>query len=88
MVLAGIFGGMGFLMILVIALLIFLLPLIALIDIIRNDFDGDNKLLWVLIVIFLPFIGSILYFLIGKGQKTRKKYKASNKFIVSGRKKK
>lgn len=70
---AGVFGGMGLLMILFIAVLVLLLPLIALIDIIRNDFDGNNKLLWVLIVIFLPFMGSIIYFLIGKDQRTRRR---------------
>ncbi len=70
---AGILGGMGLLMILFIAVLVLILPLIALIDIIRNDFDGNNKLLWVLIVLFLPFLGSIIYFLIGKNQRTRRR---------------
>ncbi len=70
MLLAGIFGGMGLIMILLIFGFIILLPLIALIDIVRNDFDGNNKLLWVLIVIFLPFLGSVLYFLIGRDQRS------------------
>ena len=74
MLLTLIFGGMGLFMILLIVGFIFLLPLVALIDIVRNDFDGNNKLLWVLIVLFLPFLGSVLYFLIGRDQRSRRRY--------------
>ncbi len=48
-----------------------LLPLIALIDIVRNDFKGNDKLLWILVVIFFNIIGSVLYFVFGGRQKTR-----------------
>lgn len=59
---------------LILGLLIFLLPtllwLIALIDILKSNFkDSTSKIIWVLIVIFLPIIGSILYFIIGKENK-------------------
>ncbi|WP_207784668.1 PLDc N-terminal domain-containing protein [Marinifilum breve] len=53
-------------------ILIFLLPLIALIDIIRCEFTNSNKLIWVLIVLLFPFFGSILYFIFGLKQKIRK----------------
>lgn len=44
--------------------------IIALIDILKSDFrDTNGKIIWALVVIFLPVIGSILYFLIGKSQK-------------------
>ena len=69
MLLAGILGGLGIFMILMFIGFVILIPLIALIDIIRNDFDGNNKLLWVLIVLFLPFIGSVIYFIIGRSQR-------------------
>lgn len=47
-----------------------LLWIIALVDILKSNFkDSNNKILWVLIVILLPIIGSILYFIIGKNQK-------------------
>jgi hypothetical protein len=49
-----------------------LLPIIALIDILRNEFTGSNKLIWVLVTIFLPFLGSLLYFGIGRKQKLAK----------------
>jgi len=50
-------------------LLILLFPVLALIDILKSKFDGHNKLIWVLVVIFTNTIGAILYFLIGKNKK-------------------
>ena len=47
-----------------------LLWIIALVDILKSNFkDSNNKILWVLVVILLPVIGSVLYFMIGKNQK-------------------
>ena len=59
---------------LIIVFIFILLPsifwIIALIDILKSDFrDTNGKIIWALVVIFLPIIGSILYFLIGKSQK-------------------
>ncbi len=61
-------GPLGLVVILII---IILLPLIALIDILTHEFTGTNKLIWVIIVIFFPIMGAILYFLIGTRQKIR-----------------
>lgn len=42
----------------------------ALVDIVNSRFREDiTKIVWVLIVIFIPFIGTILYFLIGRQQR-------------------
>ncbi|NOU62210.1 PLD nuclease N-terminal domain-containing protein [Marinifilum caeruleilacunae] len=57
---------------LIIGALAFLLPLIALIDILRCDFTNNNKLIWVLVVLLFPFFGPILYFIFGLKQKIRK----------------
>lgn len=66
----GMPGGMEWIIILVGIFLVGLLPLIALIDIIRNEFKGSNdKVIWVIIVLFIPFLGSLLYFLIGRNQR-------------------
>lgn len=62
------FGG-GLLLTLFIILFIFLLPLLALISVLMNDFRGNDKLMWVVIIIFLPFLGSLLYFLIGRDRR-------------------
>ncbi len=43
--------------------------LIALMDILKGDFKGNDKIVWIIVVIFLPVIGPILYFLVGKKQK-------------------
>jgi len=71
MELLGIMGPWQIILILII-LVGLLLPLFALIDILRNEFTGSNKLIWVMIVLLLPFFGSILYFVIGTQQKTGK----------------
>ncbi len=71
MVLLGFIGPQEIIILLILSLL-FIFPLIALIDILRSDFEGNNKLIWVIVVIFFNLIGSILYFLIGKNQKLRK----------------
>ena len=63
-------GGLEWLIILGVISIVFILPIWALIDIIRSQFnDPNNKIIWVLVVLLLPFLGSILYLAIGKGQK-------------------
>ena len=62
------FGG-GIPITLFVILFIFLLPLLALISALMNDFPGNEKILWVLIILFLPFLGSVLYFLIGRDKR-------------------
>lgn len=39
-----------------------ILPIIAIIDIIKRKLLAIDKLLWILLVAFIPFIGSIIYF--------------------------
>jgi len=46
--------------------------IIAFIDILKNEFTGYNKLIWLLAVLFAPLIGSIAYFIIGKKQRILK----------------
>lgn len=64
--------GFGIFGILILALLFLLIPLIALVDVLRNEFTDSNKIIWVLLIIFLPFLGAILYLLIGANQKIRR----------------
>lgn len=47
-----------------------LLPVIAIVDILRSKFDGNDALLMALIVIFIPF-GAIVYFIIGPARKIK-----------------
>jgi len=65
---------MGFFMLLFlipfIMLFFLLLPIIAIIDIMRSKFEGIDNLLMLLIVIFIP-LGSIIYFILAPSRKIR-----------------
>ncbi len=69
-----VFGlGGAELTILFLVISVLLLPVIALIDVVRNDFQRDNdKIIWVLIILFLPFLGSMAYFFVGVNQKVNR----------------
>ncbi|MDD2501228.1 MAG: PLDc N-terminal domain-containing protein [Geobacter sp.] len=43
----------------------------ALVDILKSEFTGNNKIVWLLLVIFIPLLGVILYWFIGRGQKIK-----------------
>ncbi|MCA0153991.1 PLDc N-terminal domain-containing protein [Winogradskyella vincentii] len=61
----------GALIWIVLSILFFLLPILALISILRNKFPDNDKLIWVIVVLLLPYFGSILYFIIGRNKKIR-----------------
>jgi hypothetical protein len=51
-------------------LLPMLLTIWALIDAIRSEFIKDvNKLVWILVILCLPLVGGVLYFLLARKQK-------------------
>ncbi|ARV05245.1 hypothetical protein BTO04_00410 [Polaribacter sp. SA4-10] len=43
--------------------------IIALIDLLKSKFNGNDKIVWVLVVLFFNLFGAILYFVIGRKQK-------------------
>jgi len=49
-----------------IALLCFIFWIVALVDCIKSN--NANKVLWIILIILLPFLGTILYFLLGKSR--------------------
>ena len=57
------FAGYG-----LVGLLILILDIYVIYLILTGGGDPGMKLLWVIIVLILPLIGPILYFLIGKGK--------------------
>jgi len=66
------FGAAELLIILLILSGPLLLWFWEIIDILKNDFKGSSdKIIWLLVVFFLPFIGLLLYLLIGRGQKIK-----------------
>jgi hypothetical protein len=48
-----------------------LLWIYCLLDILKNKFEQNDKLIWILLVIFLPTLGSILYLSIGRNKKIK-----------------
>jgi len=54
---------------LVMCLIVVPLWVIALVDVLKSEFKGNDKLVWLIVVILLPVIGAICYLLIGKKQK-------------------
>ena len=59
----------GLFFLLVVFAMAFILPIIALIDILKSEFKNNDKHIWVITVIFLSVIGAILYFSIGRNQR-------------------
>lgn len=49
----------------VVGLLILILDIIAILNIVQSGLEPVMKLVWVLIVLLLPVIGMILWFVIG-----------------------
>lgn len=51
----------------IIWLVILIIDIVVLLDIIRSNKDTEKKVLWIIAVLFLPVLGPILYYVIGKG---------------------
>lgn len=59
-----------FLIIPFVFIFVIFLPIIAIIDILNSKFQGNDNLLMLLIVIFIPF-GAILYFILSPSRKIK-----------------
>jgi hypothetical protein len=69
-ILVGLPGGWELIIILAIIFIPSIFWIWALIDVIKSEFSPQqNKVIWILVVALLPFIGSLLYFFIGRNQK-------------------
>ncbi len=49
-----------------IGLVVLVLDIIAIINIVQSTMTTGNKVLWALLVVLLPVIGMVLYFVIGQ----------------------
>ena len=49
----------------------FILYIYILIDILKHEFTGYNKIIWILVLIFFPILGAILYLVFGKSQRIK-----------------
>jgi peptidoglycan/LPS O-acetylase OafA/YrhL len=52
------------------AVLVFVLDIVAIVSILKSNAEPGTKILWLILVILLPFLGMILYFLMGPGRRT------------------
>ncbi|MFD2248538.1 PLDc N-terminal domain-containing protein [Pontibacter ruber] len=68
-------GGIGVAELLLILLFLgipTILWLWALIDLLNSDFEkGIDKLIWLVVIVFIPLLGALLYLLFGRKQKAR-----------------
>lgn len=49
-------------------LIILVIDVLVIIDIIKSNKDTEKKILWVIAVVFLPVLGPLLYYIIGKSK--------------------
>ena len=49
-----------------IGLVILVLDIIAIVDLFKSVKDTGKKVLWLILILILPLIGMVLYFLLGK----------------------
>lgn len=51
-----------------ISLIIFIIDIVVIFDIMKSRKDNEKKILWIIAVIFLPVIGPVLYYFLGKNK--------------------
>ena len=52
-----------------VGLVIFVLDIVAIVDVIRSGKSSGYVALWIILILFLPLLGMLLYFLVGKNSK-------------------
>ncbi len=50
----------------ILGLIVLVLDIIAIVDVLKSSMDTGKKALWIILVLLLPVIGMVLYFLIGR----------------------
>jgi hypothetical protein len=49
----------------------FILYIYILIDILKHEFTGYNKIIWILVLVFFPVLGALLYLIFGRSQRIK-----------------
>jgi hypothetical protein len=52
----------------IVGIIILVLDIIAMLDCAKSNKGAGQKLLWVLLILILPLVGLILYYVVGKGK--------------------
>ena len=50
----------------IVGLLVLVLDIVAIVDALKSSMDTGKKALWIILILILPVVGMVLYFLIGK----------------------
>jgi hypothetical protein len=48
------------------SLIVLVLDIIAILDVLKSSMDTGKKVLWIVLIVLLPVIGLILYYLVGR----------------------
>ena len=51
------------------SILAFIIIVLAVLDLIKKPYPTEKKLIWGAIILFIPFLGALLYFIIGRNGK-------------------
>ena len=49
-------------------LVVLVLDIIAIVDCLKSNADPVKRLLWILVILCLPLLGMVLFFLLGRGR--------------------
>ena len=62
--------GTGELILIFVLLCALAFPLVMLINALKSTFrDSTTKLIWVLVILCVPFFGALIYFIVGRNQR-------------------
>ena len=50
----------------ILGLVVLVLDIIAVVDVLNSSVNKEKKALWIILILVLPVVGMVLYFLIGK----------------------
>jgi len=50
-------------------LVVLILDIVAIVSLLKSSADTGTKILWLLLIVLLPFLGMILYYLMGPGRR-------------------
>jgi hypothetical protein len=50
-------------------LVVLILDIVAIVSLLKSNADTGTKILWLLLIVLLPFLGMILYYLMGPGRR-------------------
>jgi len=50
-------------------LVVLILDIVAIVSLLKSSADTGTKILWLLLIVLLPLVGMILYFLMGPGRR-------------------